>query len=155
MGLFSRKRKLEAPAPPSDSLLRFPKPPQREVHPEEIKQAVKTEKAPEKKLQVILPTIEKQVQKPVESGTLPSPKPQMPRVPFPLAHEPFFLRIQNHQLLMEHLEKIKSGLADLDKANQELTCSEFNENKDYERFKEDLKKVHDRLLLIESAVFKR
>ncbi|MFH1682257.1 MAG: hypothetical protein ABIA37_00520 [Candidatus Woesearchaeota archaeon] len=151
MGLFSRKKKMEVPSPPSDSLLRFPKPPQREIHPEEIKQAVKMERSPEIKPKVILPPMEK----PVTERPMPSPKPQMPRIPFPLAQGPFFLRIQNHQMLMEHMEKIKTRLGELDQTSRDLEKSEFNEHQNYEEFKEELKKIHDRLIFIEGVVFKR
>ncbi len=159
MGLFSRKKKVEVPEPPSEDILKFPKPseikaikpeeqiPQEELPvPEKIKKAVGVEKLPE------------ELETPPHKSELPSlPEPAFPTLPekppfkptpIPLG-KPSFLRIQHYQMLLDEMGSIKKNTAHLNQINEHLEKSEYNENKDYERLKNNLKKIHDGLLFID------
>jgi hypothetical protein len=138
MGLFSRKKKVEVPVPPHEDLLRFPKPSQveRVIQPEKVKEAAGIGKPlppPEEPLPVVSPPLEKPVRE---------------------RQEPFFIRIQHYRELIKDLDYVKEKSEKMEKINEELEKSEFNEKKDYESLKNNLKKIHERLLFMDDTIFK-
>lgn len=152
MGLFSKKRKLEVPLPPPDDLLKFPRPHQieREIKLDEIEEAVGLEKVPSPVPEMPLPKRLSRSKEPFESSAFPT---QFASAA--ITTKPFFIRVQPYQDLLKDLEKIRSGLSQLDLTSENLEKSEFNENKDYERLKSNLKRIHEELLLIDDLIFKK
>lgn len=160
MGFFFRKKKIEVPAPPSEDILKFPKASEiSSIKPESIKEAVGIEKpslppeippVPTKKEDLM--SFEEIPPAPPEltsHSPLPSKRPQF------VFKKPFFIRMQNYQLLIENLNNIKNKTAELDQTVMDLEKSEFNENKNYERLKNNLKKIHDQLLVMDDTIFKK
>lgn len=134
MGLFSRKRKIRVPLPPTEDLLRFPKaaPPERIIEPERLKEAVSWEK-------------------PLAWEGPSLPKMVMPK---PLTiKKPFFLRLSHYQQLLVNLGGMKEKAEQLEQVTENLEKSEFNENADYEDLKNCLKKIHDHLLRLDDLIF--
>lgn len=156
MGLFFRKKKIAVPLPPSEDLLKFPKPSEIKVLKPEAREERKIKKAEDiEKLPFSLPELPKRM-------GIPSPpfpfKPVFPSRPpemFSFIQGPFFIRLQHYQMLLDNLNCIKTKTMDLDQTTERLEKSEFNENKDYERLKNDLKKLHDRLLFMDDLIFKK
>jgi len=144
MGLFSRKKKIEVPIPPPKNLLKFPKPSQveRVIEPEKIKEAVGIEKPT-----LPLPESLEKLEKP--KLTFPTP----PET-FPSTIRPFFIRVQYYQKILDDLDHIKKNTTKLDKTVETLEKSEFNESKNYEKLKNNLKKIHERLLFMDELIFK-
>lgn len=184
MGLFSRKKKIEVPVPPSEDMLKFPKPSQveKEILPEKIQEAVGVEEKqelpelPEVPTKVSEPELpetsskfpwgkKKEVPKPEEELPAPEegeelglPKPAPPVFPerrAPHLQKPCFLRVQHYQKLQGDLDTIRINSNELDKVTEYLEKSEFNEGKHYERLKNDLKRIHDRLLFMDDLIFKK
>jgi len=170
MGLFSRKKKeLKVPAPPSDDVLKFPKPsqdkkvkeekelppPPEHPSPEKIKEAVGVEK-PEEPLPEIPPDKIEEDELPPPKEMLPLPEPfSPPERPSFITKKPSFIRMQNYQMLLDNLNAIKNTTIEMNKLSEDIEKSEFNENKNYERLKNDLKKILDRLLSIDVQIFKK
>ena len=164
MGLFSRKKKIEVPAPPSEDLLKFPKASEVTViKPETIKEAVGVEKPAPPLPEAPPARISKEdLVLPKETQEMPSFPPPRPTFPLPPPEtpsfrmkKPFFLRIQDYQKLFDSLSHIRNKTIELDQTTENIEKSGFNENKDYERLKNDLKKIHDRLLFMDDIVFKK
>ena len=157
MGLFSKKKKIEVPIPPSEDILRFPKPTKIE---EKIIPPEPKEETPSSSPS-FTPSQLKQVagleeEKPqVEEKITPSLPPSPSFTPSSLSPTPFFIRLQQYQKLLEHLENIKNNIKKLDLLDENLAKSEFNENKNYENLKKELKKIHDRLLYVDDLIFKK
>lgn len=159
MRLFSRKKKVEIPSPPSDDLLKFPKPShlRKEVTPQEIKKITGITPPPKK---VDVPkNASEQIQKPVEQelSEIPLEKMVPKRIPFPIQKptSPFFIRVQHHNQVLDDLEIVKNKLSGLEKLNQNLEKSESSENNNYDDLKDELKKIHDRLTFIDGQIFER
>ncbi len=169
MGLFSRKKKVELPEAPSDDLLDFPKltESEKEIVPEKIQREVglESEEEPELIEEPKTPVPEKikgvfgfMKKEPVEQ-TLPEPilskssfEEETEEV---VVKKPFFSRIQSYQETIESLSSIKISMIKLEELNDKLDKSRFNENRDYETLKRDLKNIHDKLLFMDDLIFKQ
>ncbi|MBR9683612.1 hypothetical protein GOV03_03660 [Candidatus Woesearchaeota archaeon] len=91
--------------------------------------------------------------------------PEIPSQPEPSFHphkktvfmvkKPFYLRMQHYQEIFDNLGNVRAKTIEMDKNIQELEKSEFNEHKHYERLKNSLKQIHDRLLAIDDTIFKK
>ena len=143
MGWFFNKKKVIVPLPEhSDDLLKFPEPTAKSIAPETIKQSVGLEEPP-------------------QMPDMSSPENLAPgrgRVPTPVVQErayPFFLRVQDYQELIKDASDIKTHVLELDLTTEKLENSEFNENKNYEKLKRDLRKIHERLLYMDDLIFKK
>lgn len=153
MGLFFRKKKAETLLPPSEDLLSFPKslPREREIRPEKIKEIAGLELPP-------LPQRrgkgEAEIKRAKEGARLREEAEEQFPVS-PIIKKPHFLRIQEYQKLRENLGEIREWGEKLEALCGSLEKSEFNENKDYESLKNDLKKIHERLLFMDELIFKK
>src|SRR3989339_1283738 len=139
MGLFSRKKKVDVPLPPSEEILRFPRrlPMEREILPAP-KRMPETER---------LPKEPEPVQSSFPSQTQVNPNTQ-------LVNQFFFLRMVDYQNLIGNLDNTNLQVQELEHTMNKLEASEFNENRDYEALKSNLKKVHERLLYVDKLIFK-
>ncbi len=146
MGWFFKKKKVVVPLPEhSDDLLKFPESTAGTPAPEEIKQSVGLEEPPQ------MPDMS--TPDPLAPGLDGKPT----KIP-PLVQErayPFFLRVQAYQDLIKDASDIKTHVLELDLTTEKLENSEFNENKNYERLKRELKTIHERLLFMDDLIFKK
>lgn len=168
MGLFSRKKKIEVPTPPSEDLLRFPKPsqiekiiePEKPSFPLEIPPVPKKIKAegveePGPPPDISIPETPPALFKPVFPSPPERPPPFTPSKPSFMPQKPCFLRVQHYQTLLDALADIQNNVKGLDQINKDLSQSEFHENKDHERLKNNLKRIHDRLISMDDSIFKK
>jgi hypothetical protein len=72
-----------------------------------------------------------------------------------MPQKPCFLRVQHYQTLLDALADIQNNVKGLDQINKDLSQSEFHENKDHERLKNNLKRIHDRLISMDDSIFKK
>jgi hypothetical protein len=146
MGLFSRKKK-NVPPPPQEGLLNFPKQPtvEKEILPDNIKQAAGVDKQED-----IVPPLPEE---PIQTEPAPLPQPDVPEGY--VLQKPYFARITQYKKLVENLDCIKVEINGMDEITTSLEKSEYNENKDFEKLKSNLKKIHDRLLFVDDLIFKR
>ncbi len=142
MGWFFKKKKVTVPLPEhSDDLLKFPESSSKIPAPEEIKQSVGLEEPPQ------MPDMA-----PMEEPSLGVPKTfSAPTAPA----YPFFLRVQSYQELLKDASDIKTHVLELDLTTEKLENSEYNENKNYEKLRKELRKIHERLLYMDDLIFKR
>ena len=141
MGWFFKKKKVTVPLPEhSSDLLKFPTSTKIPA-PEEIKQSVGLEEPP------TMPDMAMPEQE--VPSTLPSTQ-----IASTSAY-PFFLRVQSYQDLLKDASDIKTHVLELDLTTEKLENSEFNENKNYEKLRKELRKIHERLLYMDDLIFKR
>lgn len=168
MGLFSRKRRIEVPSPPSEDLLRFPKASEvKVIRPGKIKGPLDMEKAaplPEIPLilknKVDLMQLKEEISPVLFKPTFPLPLPEKtfptpPERPSFTLKKPVFLRVQDYQVLLGNLRNIKNKTDGLDQTTENLEKSEFNENRDFEHLKSNLKNIHDHLLHMDDTLFNK
>jgi len=160
MGWFFKKRKTEVPLPPTEDLLDFPQKassgkriepirkkelplpkPKDYTFPQKIKAAVRTSSD--------LPLPPELIERSLKKESI------MVKHPAIGNKRNFFIRVHDYQEIIVNLEDIGSNSLEIEKANKRLDQSEFNENKSYENLKNNLKRIHDRLLLIDDIVFKK
>ena len=151
MGLFSRRKKLDVPLPPSEDVLRFPRSSEiaRRIEPEKIKEAVGLQ---EPKPEELLPP---EHQGKELDSTFPEETAMSQRTFFIDAKKPFFLRMQTHQEIYKNALEMKNNSLELSEVTNEITDSEYNDDRQYEKLKNSLKRVHDKLLQVDEAIFKR
>lgn len=150
---FSLKKKIPVPQPPSEDLLRFPKPPplEKEIPLEKIKKKTTSRELPpppQAPFGLSFPS-SPELPSPFEPGPKPIPSLSRPKV------KPAFLRVQHYQQILENLDRIKNQVDSLEGLAQSLEKSEFNEDKYYEMLKSSLRKLHERLLFLDDLTFKK
>jgi len=168
MGLFSRKKKIEAPAPPSEDLLNFPKPSQVEkiIKPDSFPEPQPFPEKPHffSKKHKALPPLHNEIKTAVgldkptigpfkqETTFLSMSEPSFP-TRFPTNE--FFIRVNHYQNLSENLDTIKKINQQMEEGMQKIDHSEFNERKHYEKMKKQLKIIHSQLISMDEIIFKR
>ena len=145
---FFKKKKVTVPIPENhEDLLQFPRSSSKRTIPEEIKKSVGLEEPPQ------MPDMALPEEPTLGIGAAPA-KTVTPAPNYQTAY-PFFLRVQSYQELIKDTSDIKTHVLELDLTTEKLENSEFNENKNYEKLKRELRKVHERLLFMDDLIFKK
>ncbi len=161
MGWFSKKKKipkvpLPAGHPVDENALRFPSMPhsERVIEPDHVKQAVGVgnDKSlpPLPEYPKMSPPAAPRRKVAKRQPTAPAMAPPIPRV----AGHPLYAKVDVYQRVLGELDSLRTDISHLSTANNHLAKSEFNEEKNFEKLKRNVRNMHDRLLLVDKVLFK-
>ncbi len=168
MGWLFGKKKVKAPHVPfpkghavDEGALRFPHPSPKErvIQPHKVKQAVGFEKP------IAFPKAEGEMDLPPPPPGFAKKKVAMPAAaPRPPREEqfvhpayrrgPLFVKVDVYQRILGELDALKEDVSHLRRMNQALEESEFNEEGNFARLKRSIRVMHDRMLQVDSILFK-
>jgi len=136
-----------------EKTLRFPTsmPAERVIEPEQFKQAAgferddqqldfSTEPLPAE------PSIKRVITAP-EAPEAPAPRPGNRK-------EPLFVKVELYRRVLGEIDTIRSKLNELNSINKRLEQSEYNEEHHFDRMKQSVRIMHDRLLQVDKIIFK-
>jgi hypothetical protein len=153
--LFGRKKKVPFPEPQKidEKELKFPTTPHSDkvIVPEQLKEVAGVKKVDEP---VPSPEPSKKEKKVAlatpEFNNLPAKSPVMEETD----NSPMYIKIQVYQRVLGELDELKDEISSLSHVSKNLTESEFNEDKHFEKLKKEIKSIHDNLLKLDKVLFK-
>lgn len=160
--LFGKKKEPRIPFPEpygaGEDTLQFPPPPGfgKVIEPAAVKEAAgigedDSETADDVQQQQPMPTERQKAsilgkfggRSPSKQLFVPSPKPA-----------PLFIKVNVYQRILGELDSLRSDINHLHSVNNHLETSEYNEEKNFENLRRNIRAIHDRLLQIDKTLFK-
>lgn len=135
------------------------------IQPDKIKEAVGVEKPfefpelPEPSEEFTAPSTESKIKsanllfKPRVRESLPLPKVSSPEIYLKEKSQPLYIKVNVYQEVLGRLEMLRKDLNQLAHAERDLENDEYNEEKNFEQLKREMRGIHDRLLQIDKSLF--